>query len=138
MADQANTCCRSRALLVLAAGILSCPSRQQSGYGRSATGAHLGSLRCASQRQAERCNPIEARTCRTIRQSIRPAHLVCLDRGKHLSMLKRGLRTDHQRSTDDYRRRWDLPASYPMVAPAYAKVRSKKLKLVLAGAVGLP
>ena len=59
-----------------------------------------------------------------IRQSIRPDHLVCLDCGKHLSMLKRHLRTDHQLSPADYRRRWGLPVSYPMVTTAYAKVRS--------------
>jgi predicted transcriptional regulator len=57
-----------------------------------------------------------------VRRSIRPDHLVCLDCGKHLSMLKRHLRIDHELSPEDYRRRWGLPGSYPMVAPAYAKV----------------
>src|SRR5215469_2366169 len=59
-----------------------------------------------------------------IRQSIRTDHLICLDCGKHVSMVKRHLRTDHQMTPGDYRRRWVLPVSYPVVAPAYSKVRS--------------
>ena len=74
----------------------------------------------------------------TIRQSIRPDHLVCLDCGKHLSILKRHLHTDHQLSPADYRRRWGLLASYPMVAPAYAKVRSSLAKKIGLGRSSRP
>ena len=63
-----------------------------------------------------------------IKQSMRADHLTCLDCGKQFSMLKRHLRTDHQLTPQEYRRRWDLPPSYPMVASAYAKRRSTLAK----------
>jgi len=59
-----------------------------------------------------------------IKQSARGDHIVCLECGKHLSMLKRHLMTDHKMTPEQYRQRWSLPASYPIVAPNYAKVRS--------------
>ena len=59
----------------------------------------------------------------SIKASVRPDHLVCLDCGQHFSLLKRHLRTDHQ-PPEQYRQRWQLSLTYPMVAPAYAKTRS--------------
>jgi predicted transcriptional regulator len=60
----------------------------------------------------------------SVRASVRPDHLVCLDCGKHFSMLKRHLMTDHQLTPDQYRERWRLSPTYPMTAPTYAKTRS--------------
>ena len=60
----------------------------------------------------------------SIKASMRPDHLVCLDCGQHFSLLKRHLRTDHQLTPEQYRQRWQLSLTYPMVAPAYAKTRS--------------
>jgi len=60
----------------------------------------------------------------SIKASVRPDHLVCLDCGQHFSLLKRHLRTDHQLTPEQYRQRWQLSLTYPMVAPAYAKTRS--------------
>lgn len=57
-------------------------------------------------------------------------HLVCLEDGKKMKMLKRHLMTDHQMTPEQYRARWDLPASYPMVAPDYAKTRSELAKQI--------
>ena len=59
-------------------------------------------------------------------------HLVCLDCGKHFSMLKRHLMTDHKLTVLQYRQKWELPSSYPVVSSDYAKVRS-----VLAKKIGL-
>ena len=67
-----------------------------------------------------------------IRSSIKPDFIVCLEDGKKLKMLKRHLRTAYDMSPEQYRERWNLPADYPMVAPNYAKQRSK-----LAKAIGL-
>ena len=64
----------------------------------------------------------------SIKASVRPDHLVCLDCGQHFSMLKRHLRTDHQLTPEQYRQRWQLSLTYPMVAPAYAKTRSALAK----------
>jgi predicted transcriptional regulator len=74
----------------------------------------------------------------SIKQSMRTDHLVCLDCGKHFSMLKRHLKTDHQLTPGEYRKRWELPFSYPMVAPAYAKVRSGLAKKIGLGRKGAP
>ena len=59
----------------------------------------------------------------SVRASVKNDHLVCLEDGKKFKMLKRHLMTDHDMTPDDYRARWELPASYPMVAPDYAALR---------------
>lgn len=58
-----------------------------------------------------------------IRQSITADHIVCLEDGRKFKSLKRHLRTRYNLSPEEYRRRWGLPADYPMVAPNYAKAR---------------
>ena len=65
-----------------------------------------------------------------IKNSATPDHIVCLEDGKQLKMLKRHLRVSYNMTPDQYRQRWALPASYPMVAPNYAKKRSKVAKAV--------
>ena len=59
-----------------------------------------------------------------VAKSVQPDHIVCLEDGKQLKMLKRYLRSRFDISPEDYRRKWGLPADYPMVAPAYAARRS--------------
>ena len=71
-----------------------------------------------------------------IKQSARADHLVCLDCGKHFSMLKRHLMTDHKLTPDQYRQRWGLSASYPIVAPNYVKTRSAIAKKIGLGRKG--
>lgn len=63
-----------------------------------------------------------------IKKSITPDYIVCLEDGKKLKMLKRHLKTAYNMSPEEYRERWGLPADYPMVAPNYAKQRSKLAK----------
>ncbi|MCA8888212.1 MAG: MucR family transcriptional regulator [Parvularculaceae bacterium] len=63
-----------------------------------------------------------------ISKSVKPEYIVCLEDGKKLKMLKRYLRTHYDLSPEDYRRKWKLPADYPMVAPNYAKRRSEFAK----------
>jgi predicted transcriptional regulator len=58
------------------------------------------------------------------RKSVFADHLICLEDGKHVTMLKRHLRTAHGLTPELYRAKWGLPPTYPMVAPDYAKVRS--------------
>lgn len=71
-----------------------------------------------------------------IKQSAKADHIVCLECGKHFSMLKRHLATDHELTPERYRQRWGLPASYPIVAPNYAKVRSTLAKKIGLGRKG--
>jgi predicted transcriptional regulator len=66
----------------------------------------------------------------TIGKSITDDYIVCLEDGKRLKMLKRYLRSKYDMSPDDYRKRWNLPADYPMVAPNYAKRRSEFAKQI--------
>ena len=59
-----------------------------------------------------------------IKKSVQPDHIVCLEDGKKLKMLKRHLMTSYNLTPDEYRAKWGLPSDYPMVAPTYAKQRS--------------
>ncbi len=65
-----------------------------------------------------------------IKHSVKPEYIVCLDDGKKQKMLKRHLKTAHDMTPDDYRKRWGLPGDYPMTAPNYAKQRSKLAKKI--------
>ena len=64
----------------------------------------------------------------SIKKSVTPDYLICLEDGKKLKMLKRHLKTSYGMTPDEYKERWGLPADYPMVAPNYAKQRSKLAK----------
>ena len=64
----------------------------------------------------------------SIRKSITPDYLVCLDDGKKFKSLKRHLRTHYDLSPEEYREKWGLPHDYPMVAPNYAAARSDLAK----------
>jgi len=68
-----------------------------------------------------------------INKSVFPDHLVCLEDGTKLTMLKRHLRTAFNMTPQQYRERWGLPANYPMVAPDYAKQRSSLAKKIPLG-----
>jgi len=66
----------------------------------------------------------------SIRTSIKPDYVVCLEDGKKLKMLKRHLMTHYQMTPDQYRAKWNLPADYPMVAPNYAEQRRTLAKKI--------
>jgi len=65
-----------------------------------------------------------------IRRSVTPDHIICLEDGKKLKMLKRHLRSSYDMTPEEYRAKWKLPIDYPMVAPAYAKERSDFAKKI--------
>lgn len=68
----------------------------------------------------------------SIRASVKPDYVICLEDGKKLKMLKRYLKTNYQMTPAEYRTKWKLPADYPMVAPNYAEQRkSLALKIGL-------
>jgi predicted transcriptional regulator len=80
-------------------------------------------------------SPVEAVVARqepavSIRSSIKPDYIVCLEDGKKLKMLKRHLMTRYGMTPDDYRTKWGLPADYPMVAPNYAEQRRTLAKSI--------
>ena len=66
----------------------------------------------------------------SIRASVKPDYIVCLEDGKKLKMLKRYLRTNYDMTPEEYRQRWNLPSDYPMVAPNYAEKRRDLAKKI--------
>ncbi|HEX9645905.1 MAG TPA: MucR family transcriptional regulator [Alphaproteobacteria bacterium] len=66
----------------------------------------------------------------SVKRSVTPDYIICLEDGKKLKMLKRHLRTNYNMSPEEYRAKWGLQADYPMVAPNYAKQRSEFAKKI--------
>ena len=64
----------------------------------------------------------------SIKKSVTPDYIICLDDGKKFKSLKRHIRTHYDLTPEDYRIKWGLPVDYPMVAPNYAKARSMLAK----------
>jgi predicted transcriptional regulator len=64
----------------------------------------------------------------SVKKSITPEHIVCLEDGKKFKSLKRHLRTQYNMTPEQYREKWNLGADYPMVAPNYAAARSQLAK----------
>ncbi|MCF3638610.1 MucR family transcriptional regulator [Rhizobium sp. TRM95111] len=63
-----------------------------------------------------------------IRKSVQNDYIICLEDGQKFKSLKRHLMTHYGMTPEEYREKWDLPADYPMVAPAYAEARSRLAK----------
>ncbi|HEY8963900.1 MAG TPA: MucR family transcriptional regulator [Alphaproteobacteria bacterium] len=66
----------------------------------------------------------------SIKKSVTPDYIVCLEDGKKLKMLKRHIKSAYGMTPDQYRERWGLPNDYPMVAPNYAEKRSRLAKTI--------
>ena len=65
-----------------------------------------------------------------IKKSVTKDHIICLEDGKKLKMLKRHLMTAYGMTPDDYRAKWGLKDDYPMVAPSYAAKRQELAKKI--------
>jgi len=74
----------------------------------------------------------------TVKKSVTPEFIICLEDGKKLKMLKRYLRSRYSMSPEEYRSKWGLPADYPMVAPNYAAQRSEFAKKIGLGRSSTP
>ncbi len=74
--------------------------------------------------------PDRPRPAVPIKKSVTADHIICLEDGKKLKMLKRHLKTAYNMTPEEYRERWGLPSDYPMVAPNYAKHRSSLAKKI--------
>jgi predicted transcriptional regulator len=73
---------------------------------------------------------VELRPAVSIKKSITPDYLICLEDGKKFKSLKRHLRTEYDMSPEEYRAKWGLPVDYPMVAPTYSEARSRLAKTI--------
>lgn len=80
------------------------------------------SIKALSSPTAEPTKTLEPAV--SIRKSVQPDYLICLEDGKKFKSLKRHLRTTYGMEPDDYRRKWGLPSDYPMTAPNYSAQRS--------------
>ncbi|WOH84190.1 MucR family transcriptional regulator [Bradyrhizobium sp. BEA-2-5] len=87
---------------------------------------HSALLRVSSGRSDTPSEP--AKPAVSLKKSIAPDYLVCLEDGKRFKSLKRHLRTQYNMTPEQYREKWGLPADYPMVAPNYAVARSQLAK----------
>ena len=86
----------------------------------------IGTVHTALQRMASGEPEPETLTPATsVKRSVTPDYIVCLEDGKHFKSLKRHLKTHGDMTPAEYRAKWGLPADYPMVAPNYARARSK-------------
>ena len=72
----------------------------------------------------------------SIRSSVKPDYIVCLEDGKKLKMMRRHLMTHYGMTPEDYRAKWGLPKDYPMVAPDYAEKRRTLAKEIGLGTKG--
>jgi predicted transcriptional regulator len=74
--------------------------------------------------------PVRPEPAVPVKKSVFADHIVCLEDGKKLKMLKRHLKTSFNLTPEQYRQRWELPPNYPMVAPNYARQRSNLAKKI--------
>ena len=86
-----------------------------------------GALSRASVQSAEP-QKVELKPAISIKKSVTPEFIICLEDGKKFKSLKRHLRSQYDMSPEEYREKWGLPHDYPMVAPAYAAARSDLAK----------
>jgi predicted transcriptional regulator len=76
--------------------------------------------------QAPAAAPVpELKPAVSVRKSVTPDFIICLEDGKKFKSLKRHLNTHYDMSPAQYREKWDLPSDYPMVAPNYSATRSR-------------
>src|SRR3954467_11127408 len=87
---------------------------------------HAALMRVSSGRPETPLEP--AKTAGSVKKSMTPEYLVCLEDGKRFKSLKRHLRTQYNMTPEQYRDKWGLPQDYPMVAPNYAVARSQLAK----------
>jgi predicted transcriptional regulator len=82
--------------------------------------ANIGTIPAAAPERPQPAVPVK--------KSVHPDFIVCLEDGKKLKMLKRHLKTAYNMTPEEYRERWGLAPDYPMVAPNYARQRSRLAK----------
>ena len=101
------------------------PSAQIAGVIKSVVGSLSGLEAVTAKAEDEAPKPMIS-----IRRSVTPDYIICLEDGRKLKMLKRHLRTTYGMTPEDYRTKWRLPPDYPMVAANYAKQRSEFAKKI--------
>jgi predicted transcriptional regulator len=91
----------------------------------------IGSVRTAlgkASTQSVETEEVELTPAVSVKKSVTPDYIVCLEDGQKFKSLKRHLQSHHDLTPDEYRKKWGLSRDYPMVAPAYAAARSDLAK----------
>lgn len=78
-----------------------------------------------SKYQAVEVQPKKTKPHAAPHKSVGRDHIICLEDGLKFRSMKRHLMSQHQMTPAEYRRKWNLPPEYPMVAPSYAEMRAK-------------
>ena len=105
------------------------------------SGAPAPEARTASTRAAAAPAPVAGSSLQPavpVTKSVFNDHIICLEDGKKMTMLKRHLMTEHNMTVDQYRAKWNLPSNYPTVAPSYALTRSNLAKKMGLGRAAQP
>ena len=87
---------------------------------------HVALLRVAGGAVEIQADPVKPAV--SVKRSVTPEYIVCLEDGKKFKSLKRHLRTQYNMTPEQYREKWNLQPDYPMVAPNYAAARSQLAK----------
>lgn len=87
---------------------------------------HLALVRVSGGAVEIQAEPVKPAV--SVKRSVTPEYIVCLEDGKKFKSLKRHLRTQYSMTPEQYREKWGLPPDYPMVAPNYAAARSQLAK----------
>ena len=95
-----------------------------------------GALKQAPNEQAQP-KPETQKPAVSVRKSVAPDYLICLEDGKKFKSLKRHLKTEHGMSPGEYRAKWGLKSDYPMVAPNYSESRSSLARSMGLGRKGV-
>lgn len=90
----------------------------------------IGNVHAALGRLGAEAPAEEHKPAVSVRSSVKPDYIVCLEDGKKLMMLKRHLMTDHRMTPAEYRAKWNLPSDYPMSAPNYSETRRSLAKKI--------
>ncbi|MDQ5955269.1 MAG: hypothetical protein QG621_272 [Patescibacteria group bacterium] len=114
----------SDSVLVLTANIVSAHTRIPTGALPNAIREVYQALKDLEVGETAPTAAARRRSAVPVKKSVLPDHIVCLDCGRHLQMLKRHLLTEHNLTTAQYRIKWGLDADYPMTAPNYTEKRS--------------
>jgi predicted transcriptional regulator len=115
------------ALVTLTADVVSA-YLSNNGIEAAALPGLIGSVYTALKDAGEPVQPVVAEKLTpavSVRSSVKPDSITCLECGFKGKMLKRHLRTDHEMTPEEYKARWSLPKDYPLVAPSYAETRKQ-------------
>ena len=126
MADNANTGSFIELTADIVSAYVSNNTVPASDIGGLINQVHSALLRVSSGQVDLAIEPLKPAI--SVKKSVTPEYIVCLEDGKKFKSLKRHLRTQYNMTPEQYREKWDLAADYPMVAPNYAAARSQLAK----------